>query len=106
MTRLDDELRQLWSRFRPANGPTQNAASGTWDQDVGPSKSLTENDFQPLVPQFPPVPRVLHAAADAQHEPVLKDDAGDLEERAAILEFDGGLSRAEAEERALAEGAS
>jgi hypothetical protein len=98
MTTLDQELAAAWWTFRP------DAAAGSHRFDAGtvegrsrePSKTHNDQCLVATVPTFPAVLATFdkrHGSAPAEAAEI---DPGEWEERAAILEYDGGLDRATA----------
>jgi hypothetical protein len=73
-----------------------------WEPPTGAVGTEIPSRDQPLAPRVPTVPTV---PTEIETPPPRSagDAHGDWEERAAILEFEGGLPRAAAEARATAE---
>ena len=97
-------LKPVWVAYLPKGGPVSaTAATGKKQKDIEDSLSATEpmvvadtktcNPFKPN-----------EVAAVADREPLSPDQHEEFEERAAIMEYDGGLAREEAERAAWESG--
>jgi hypothetical protein len=96
-TPIEAALARIWARLGPVPVPTGPAGR--------PPALRTETPApdQRLVGPVPAVPGFPAAAPRAGGADPLAGLDGEFEERAAILEYEAGLPRAEAERRARAE---
>jgi len=99
---LDQELEAAWRAFRP------DAAAGShpyrWDASENPEREPDNAVIDQILAATGSQVHMVPATFDKRHgsPPVegAKIDLGEWEERAAILEYEGGLNRAEAEKLA------
>jgi hypothetical protein len=105
MPRLEDELAALWGRHRPGERagshpfPMGTAPAVEWE----PENSAVKQQLTEPVPGIPTVPTEFDKGVEPGSAGCGLAGMVEWEERAAILEFDGGMSRREAELRAAAE---
>ena len=90
-----------WSPLAAERFPTA-LPLGAGGADLGTAKGQEDQQLGGWVPMVPAVPTLFEKERQARSGEVAADLA-DWEERAAILEFETGLTRAEAEAAATAE---
>ena len=102
----DMVLAQIWKRHRPeklADGSSvavPDAAGVPSSVPTGAVQNINQFNDVPMSPASPPEKYTMGGKVA---EGAVFDRAGEWEERAAIIEFDGGFSRVQAEWRATAE---
>ena len=95
---LWDALRSAHGRLAP--GVDRFPAQAPWEPQsypAGTDKSKHDQEVERSVPRVPEVPSQNEYQWTCGTNPAAADLGSDWEERCAILEFDGGLSRQEAE---------
>lgn len=104
-TDLEDRLSALWRLYRPDQaGGSHHSHVGTastdqWEQEKA-QQFQASGASVPMVPAVPTESRQRREPGSGQGDGAAY---AEWEERAAILEYDGGFSRAEAERRAKLE---
>lgn len=96
-TPIDAALARIWARLGPVPSPASPSPP-----PAAPGTEIRSPD-QRLAKPVPAVPGFSAAAPGAGGTDPLARLDGEFEERAAILEYEAGLPRAEVERRARAE---
>jgi hypothetical protein len=102
VTQFDEELAALWRRYRsdaPAGSHRSRQRDGE-NQKWEPRKADINQSVAGAVPTVPAIPTSFDKIQTHAPAEVVEIDPGEWEERAAILEYEGGLDRAAAEELA------
>ena len=93
-------LQPVWDAYLPKGGSVSaTAATAENQKDLGDSLSATKPMVVADTKTCNPL-KISDVAAVADREPLSPDQYEELEERAAIMEYDGGLTREEAERAA------
>ena len=93
-------LQPVWDAYLPKGGSVSaTAATAQKQKDLGDSLSATKPMVVADTKTCNPL-KISDVAAVADRKPLSPDQYEELEERAAIMEYDGGLTREEAERAA------
>lgn len=102
---LENALAALWRQHRPEAGEVVPIAVEREPEQAqaGTEKASEDQKLVESVPAVPTVPSISEQPQPLTRAERREAEAMEWQERAAVLEFSGGLSREEAEEQAAAE---